>query len=231
MYDYLIVGAGFAGSILAERLAVESNKKVLIIDKRNHIGGNAYDYYNEDGILIKTEKEFNQNAPTFYEKLHPFKVQLSNRARKNVENWWQLSEHRAWQRLSELKLISTEFGNSSSFAIDSKGNCVVERGYAWQPKKKFTNKDYFFYLALFSSLFFDKLLSIYSKELAGGKWYDLGKKSTKYIPIPNVYAEEIRKGEHYRKMVELGKRLSEGDDYVKAVINDIVLVYYPTQIL
>jgi UDP-galactopyranose mutase len=52
MYDYLIVGAGFAGSVLAEQLASKANKKVLLIDKRNHIGGNAYDYYNSDGILI-----------------------------------------------------------------------------------------------------------------------------------------------------------------------------------
>jgi len=52
MFDYLIVGAGFAGSVLAERLATQANKKVLIIDQRNHIGGNAYDYYNKDGILI-----------------------------------------------------------------------------------------------------------------------------------------------------------------------------------
>lgn len=52
MFDYLIVGAGFAGSVLAERLATIENKKVLLIDKRNHIAGNAYDYYNNDGILI-----------------------------------------------------------------------------------------------------------------------------------------------------------------------------------
>lgn len=52
MFDYLIVGAGFAGSVLAERLASQANKKVLIIDKRDHIAGNAYDYYNNDGILI-----------------------------------------------------------------------------------------------------------------------------------------------------------------------------------
>jgi UDP-galactopyranose mutase len=52
MFDYLIVGAGFAGSVLAERLAHGSNKKVLICDKRPHIGGNAYDCYNDDGILI-----------------------------------------------------------------------------------------------------------------------------------------------------------------------------------
>ncbi len=49
---YLIVGAGFAGSVLAERLASAGNKKVLLIDKRNHIGGNAYDFYNDDGILV-----------------------------------------------------------------------------------------------------------------------------------------------------------------------------------
>lgn len=52
MFDYLIVGAGFAGSVLAERLATRSNKKVLIIDKRAHIAGNAYDHYNEEGILV-----------------------------------------------------------------------------------------------------------------------------------------------------------------------------------
>jgi UDP-galactopyranose mutase len=52
MFDYLIVGAGFAGSVLAERLANGSNKKVLICDKRSHIAGNAFDYYNDAGILI-----------------------------------------------------------------------------------------------------------------------------------------------------------------------------------
>jgi UDP-galactopyranose mutase len=52
MLDYLIVGAGFAGSVLAERLARGSNKKVLILDRRNHVGGNAYDHYDQAGILV-----------------------------------------------------------------------------------------------------------------------------------------------------------------------------------
>jgi len=52
MFDYLIVGAGFAGSVLAERLANEADAKVLIIDQRDHIGGNAYDFYNKDGIMV-----------------------------------------------------------------------------------------------------------------------------------------------------------------------------------
>jgi UDP-galactopyranose mutase len=52
MFDFLIVGAGFAGSVLAERLARGAGMRVLICDVRSHIGGNAYDEYNEDGILI-----------------------------------------------------------------------------------------------------------------------------------------------------------------------------------
>src|SRR5829696_376999 len=52
MFDYLIVGAGFAGSVLAERLARGSGKKVLLVDRRNHIGGNAYDCFDDAGILI-----------------------------------------------------------------------------------------------------------------------------------------------------------------------------------
>jgi UDP-galactopyranose mutase len=51
-FDYLIVGAGFAGSVLAERLARVLDKSVLLIDKRPHIGGNAYDHYNDHGVLV-----------------------------------------------------------------------------------------------------------------------------------------------------------------------------------
>ena len=47
MFDYLVVGAGFAGATIAERLASHAGKRVLICDKRPHIGGNAYDYYDE----------------------------------------------------------------------------------------------------------------------------------------------------------------------------------------
>lgn len=52
MFDYLIVGAGFAGSVLAERLATGSAKRVLVVDRRPHIGGNAFDHYNDEGLLI-----------------------------------------------------------------------------------------------------------------------------------------------------------------------------------
>jgi UDP-galactopyranose mutase len=51
-FDYLIVGAGFAGSVVAERLAADLGKRVLVVDKRPHIGGNTYDFYNDDGVLV-----------------------------------------------------------------------------------------------------------------------------------------------------------------------------------
>jgi UDP-galactopyranose mutase len=73
-FDYLIVGAGFAGSVLAERLASQLNQKVMLLDKRNHIGGNAYDLYNEDGILIHQYGPhiFHTNSPEVFEYLSQF---------------------------------------------------------------------------------------------------------------------------------------------------------------
>jgi len=52
MFNFLIVGAGLSGSVIAERIASVLNQKVLIIEKRNHIGGNCYDYKDENNIII-----------------------------------------------------------------------------------------------------------------------------------------------------------------------------------
>ncbi|MBB2487670.1 UDP-galactopyranose mutase [Mitsuaria sp. WAJ17] len=51
-FDYLVVGAGFAGSVMAERLASQSGQRVLVVDRRPHAGGNAWDHYNADGLLV-----------------------------------------------------------------------------------------------------------------------------------------------------------------------------------
>lgn len=51
-YDYLVVGAGFAGAVMAERLARDGGKRVLVIDRRDHIGGNAFDHHDAAGILV-----------------------------------------------------------------------------------------------------------------------------------------------------------------------------------
>lgn len=52
-YDFLVVGAGLSGAVISERIATQLNGKVLIIEKRNHIAGNCYDYEDKNGILIQ----------------------------------------------------------------------------------------------------------------------------------------------------------------------------------
>src|SRR5437762_2814203 len=73
-YDYLIVGAGFAGSVLAERLARGSCKSVLLCDRRNHIGGNAYDCLDQAGLLIHKYGPhiFHTNSKVIFDYLSQF---------------------------------------------------------------------------------------------------------------------------------------------------------------
>ncbi len=73
-YDYLIVGAGFAGSVAAERLASQQNKKVLLVEKRNHIAGNAFDEFDKHGILVHKYGPhiFHTNSKRVFEYLSQF---------------------------------------------------------------------------------------------------------------------------------------------------------------
>jgi UDP-galactopyranose mutase len=73
-YDYLVVGAGFAGSVVAERLARMAGKRVLVVDRRPHVAGNAYDRTNDDGILIHQYGPhiFHTNARRVFDYLSAF---------------------------------------------------------------------------------------------------------------------------------------------------------------
>lgn len=73
-FDFLIVGAGFAGCVLAERLASQLGKRILLIDRRPHVGGNAYDHLNEDGVMVHKYGPhiFHTNAPRVLEYLSQF---------------------------------------------------------------------------------------------------------------------------------------------------------------
>ena len=74
MFDYLVVGAGFAGATIAERLARDAGKKVLICDRRPHIAGNAFDHYDDAGVLVHRYGPhiFHTNAKEVYDYLSQF---------------------------------------------------------------------------------------------------------------------------------------------------------------
>ena len=73
-YDVMVIGAGFAGSVMAERLATQLNKRVLVVDRRPHIAGNAYDRLDEAGLLIHQYGPhiFHTNSPDIFDYLSQF---------------------------------------------------------------------------------------------------------------------------------------------------------------
>lgn len=73
-FDYLIVGAGFAGLVLAERLCTQRGKTCLVVEKRRHIGGNCHDHYDDHGVLIHSygPHYFRTNSPRIREYLSQF---------------------------------------------------------------------------------------------------------------------------------------------------------------
>ncbi|MFN6094897.1 MAG: UDP-galactopyranose mutase, partial [Verrucomicrobiota bacterium] len=73
-FDYLIVGSGIAGLTAAERLCTQHGKKCLIVEKRGHIGGNAYDRYDDHGVLIHQygPHYFRTNSPRIKDYLSQF---------------------------------------------------------------------------------------------------------------------------------------------------------------
>lgn len=73
-FKYVVAGAGLAGLTIAERIASDKNEKVLVVEKRGHIGGNVYDSYNEDGILVHNYGPhiFHTNDREVYEYLGRF---------------------------------------------------------------------------------------------------------------------------------------------------------------
>ena len=91
--DVLVVGAGFAGSVMAERLASQSGKRVLVVDRRPHIAGNAYDAHDAAGVLVHKYGPhiFHTNAEEIFSYLSAF-------------TRWRPYEHRVLARVDGMDL-------------------------------------------------------------------------------------------------------------------------------
>src|ERR671915_87475 len=92
-YDTLVVGAGYAGSVVARELASRCDQRVLVVDRRDHIAGNAFDYHDEHGVLVHRYGPhiFHTNAAHVVEYLSQF-------------TQWRPYEHRVLARVEDKLL-------------------------------------------------------------------------------------------------------------------------------
>ena len=175
--------------------------------------------YDKDGIMLVSESDI--EGIDFIRRLTPYKNELLRR--KGVDKWWYLTRPRMGLFEKEIRLYSTRFGSSASFAIDETGECVITEGNFYKIRSGII-EDYYFYLSVFSSHIFEKLLSIYAKQLLSG--YDLSPSQIKNIPIPYI-DDKLRESSMYKKMVLCGHRLVEGDVSYKNMVNDYLKILYP----
>ncbi len=110
-YDYLIVGAGFAGAVLAERLASQSNRRCLVVDRRAHIAGNAYDFTDRAGVLLHRygPHYFRTNSGRIREYLSQFTEWRP--VDYKILSW---SDGRYWQFPINLNTFEQFIGRASS---------------------------------------------------------------------------------------------------------------------
>ena len=180
--------------------------------------------YDKNGLMINNEEDL-MSLTISGQRLELHKNDLEKR--KSVKHWWELTRPRLWQYTPKFRLYSQRFGNSSSFGIGREDNYVIEEGNAFEFKhpEKYEKSDYYFYLSLFSSNIFERLLSIYSKRIMAG--YDLGQSQIKDIPIVDVKDGNCRKCEAYKKLVDIGVMLSHGELYMKEAIDECLQIFYP----
>lgn len=204
MIDYIIVGAGLAGVVIAERIATQLNKKVLIIEKRNHIGGNCYDFKDENNILI-----------------HKYGPHLFHTNNKKVVDYlskftsWDIYNHEVLGYIDGKKVpIPFNFNTLYELFPNLKAKELEElllKTYEYNSKipilelKKSTNKD----LSFLADFIYDKIFVNYTAKQWGMKPEDMDGAVTARVPVfigrDNRYfndSYQMLPKDGYTKMIE-----------------------------
>lgn len=178
MIDYIIVGSGLAGVVMAERIATQLNKKVLIIEKRNHIGGNCYDFKDENNILI-----------------HKYGPHLFHTNNKEVIDYlsnfttWDIYNHEVLAYIDGKK-VSIPFNFNTLYEVfpTSKAKALEEKlleTYDYNSKvpilelKKSTDKD----LQFLADFVYDKIFVNYTAKQWGMKPEEMDGAVTARVPV------------------------------------------------
>lgn len=178
MFNYIIVGAGLAGCVMAERIATVLNEKVLLIEKRNHVGGNCYDYYDKNGILV-----------------HKYGPHIFHTSLENV--WTYLSQFTDWYNYQHHVLgfidgekVPIPFNLNTmhellpeSTARDLEGKLIKKFGFNTKipilELKKSEDED----LKFLADFIYEKVFLNYTKKQWGVKPEELDPSVTERVPI------------------------------------------------
>ncbi|MEF3281015.1 MAG: UDP-galactopyranose mutase [Elusimicrobiota bacterium] len=178
MIDYIVVGAGLAGSVLSERIATQLNKKVLLIEKRNHIAGNCFDYKDENNILIHKYGPhlFHTNS----EKVVQYLSQFTD---------WHIYNHEVSAYIDDKKVpIPFNFNTLYELFPHSKARTLEEKllkTYAYNTRvpilelKKSTDPD----LQFLADYIYNKVFLNYTIKQWGMKPEDMDEAVTARVPI------------------------------------------------
>ncbi|RBQ26581.1 MULTISPECIES: UDP-galactopyranose mutase [Arcobacteraceae] len=178
MIDYIVVGSGLAGVVLAQNIATQLNKKVLIVEKRNHIGGNCYDFKDENSILI-----------------HKYGPHLFHTNDKEVVDYlsnftsWDIYNHEVLAYIDGKKVpIPFNFNTLYELFPNQKAKELEElllKNYEYNSKipilelKKSTNKD----LSFLADFIYDKIFVNYTAKQWGMKPEDIDSAVTARVPV------------------------------------------------
>ena len=178
MFDVIIIGAGFAGAVMAERLASEQGRKVLVVERRSHIGGNCHDRRDENGILIHTY------GP------HLFHTD-------DVEVWKYLSRFTAWDvyqhrvlAVIDGKKVPIPFNLDTLYEVFPESmagrmEAALLESYAYNTKvpilqlKQSANKD----LQFLADFVYEKIFLHYTEKQWGMKPEDIDGAVTARVPV------------------------------------------------
>jgi len=176
-HKFIVAGAGFSGAVITERIANELNEKVLIYEKRDHLGGNAYDFVNKNGIII------HKYGPHIF---HTFSKKVWNYISRFTE--WFEYKHRVLAKVDD-KLIPLPFDfKSLEILLTDKSAKIKETLLKTYGENKKTpvyellnsNKKI---LKEFGEFVFEKIFFNYSKKQWGVNPLSLSKEVLKRVPV------------------------------------------------
>ncbi|WP_303691816.1 UDP-galactopyranose mutase [Megamonas hypermegale] len=138
--EALVIGCGLTGSVIARFLAEKLNKKVVIWDRRNHVGGNMYDYYDEQGILVHkygphtfhTKKKYLYDYMCRFAEWKEYKLtcmaQINGKFTPTPFNFQTIDDFYDKKEAADLKKrIRNEFGNKATATVVEVLNCNDEK--------------------------------------------------------------------------------------------------------